>query len=373
MATNQSQYVNLGQYNFTTGPDVTGRNLGNMTSTFDTGVFKPSKFELYRLVVGVPSLPSAGQTPMVVQLSGNYGLSLTTCNVTLPAATTVGNLIVVTIATWATGTESVNPAVSAVTLGGSADNFAAVSTETGGLVSTFIWADPKCGQASKNIAITCTGGSGTSPIIEACVYEVSGTLSTTSASTATDTQASNFTSVTVASLVTSSANTTQANDIVFTSAGLYEGANESIALSLTNSTAGLFSGFEVSAGNYVYSTSGYAVLPGSGASVTCTASCTPDNGYLTQSVAAFLPAASSVAPSEIPFTVMIGAKTWDINQTTAGVGTTYDPQNTMFLNQGEQLNVLWTDLPSSVYSTYSSRFTVSAFFRYDPTLPGNTI
>jgi hypothetical protein len=369
MATSQAQYQNLGQFNFTTAPDQTGLNPGNMTSTFDTGQFKPSKLELYRLVVGVPSLPSSGNTPMVVQLAGDDINSLTTCTVTLPKATTKGNLVVVAVATWA---NTANPTVSGVTLGGSADNFASVVSETGGNdnMNTYIWADPDCGQSSATIVVTCTGGSGTGPIIQVLVWEVSGTLSTSSVSAATDVSASGYTSSSAASLVTTSAtSTTQANDIVFGVAGLYEGGSDTLSLTLPNPE--YYTAYQVSSGNYVYTNYGYTVLPAAGASVTCTASCTPDNGYFSQCLAAFLPAASSGGSSEIPFKVMIGNKTWDINQTVAGVGYTYDPQNAMYLNQGEQLAILWTDLPASVYSAYSQSFTVTGSFRYDPSLPNN--
>ena len=366
----QSQYQNLGQFNFTTAPDQTGLNPGNMTSTFDTGQFKPSKFELYRLVLGVPGLPSSGQTPMVVQAVEGRAASLTALTLTFPETTTKGNLILVGVVTWA---DTTNPLVSAVTIGGAADNFAAVSGTASGNTapianSTVLWADPASADTGTAIAITASGGSGTNPNLIGFAWEVSGatTLDVSGKSL-------NGSSI-VPSLTTSVSPTTAANDIVFAVAGTETAPSQNAGYNgaLTEQTPQ--GGFTVGGpGNSIYGNAGYVPVPLSGGSASQTIAITSgDSGYFTQSIAAFLATTASPTPSEIPFTVKIGNKTWDINQTTAGVGFTYDPQNAMYLNQGEQLSILWTDLPSNIYNAYSQNFTVVGSFRYDPSLPNNS-
>jgi hypothetical protein len=382
MATNQSQYKNLGQFNFTTAPDQSGLNAGNMTSTFDTGTFKPAVFELYRLVIGVASIPSAGQTPMVVQVAEGWAGSLTTLDLTFPATTTKGNLIVVGVAGWG---DTDNPAVSGVTIGGSADNFAVVPSTSSIAISdnamnTVLWADPDSATAGTAIVVTATSGSGTHPNLIGFAWEVAGTTATATVATATDVTGTSRTVTTaVTSLVTSPPVTTAANDIVFAIAGTTGRPSQTITYggAITEQTPQ--GGFTIENLNglteQVYGNAGYVLVPSSGGSTSQTVSFTGSgsNGWFSQSVAAFFAATASPAPTEIPFTVMIGNKTWDIQQTTAGVGFTYDPQNAMYLNQGEQLNVLWTNLSSDIYGAYANNFTVTASFRYDPTLPGNTI
>lgn len=374
--TGHAGYVDLGQYNFTTAADQTGMNPGNITSTFDTGVMKPAKFEMYRLAIGVPSIPSAGQTPMIVQATSGRAASLTTLALTFPATTTKGNLILVGVTGWG---DSVNPVVSAVTIGGSADNFAAVagtSSSASAAASTVFWADPASATAGTAIAITASTGSGTHPNLIGFAWEVSG-ATTLDVSAVSSNISGTFGAP---SLATSLPITTAANDIAFAISGAdIEDFVSPPAPSYNGEITEYPSSqgpFTVTSGGYtnssIFSNAGYGLIPGIQGPSDFVISVSGADAFFTQSVAAFFASTAVPVPAEIPFTVKVGAKTWDINQTVAGVGFTYDPQNTLLLNQGYQMSVLWNNLPSSIYSAYASNFSVSAWFRYDPSLPGNT-
>ena len=43
-------YIDLGQYTAKTGKDLTGQNLGNLTSVFDLHAISVPYFECYRLL-----------------------------------------------------------------------------------------------------------------------------------------------------------------------------------------------------------------------------------------------------------------------------------------------------------------------------------
>lgn len=96
-----------------------------------------------------------------------------TLTITLDAATTAGNALVVMIAT--SGTTSNPTSVSAVTLGGSADNFAQVSTYGSASDAAIgaCWLDLNCAGGQTSVAITVAGGTGTLATL-ASVYEWSG-------------------------------------------------------------------------------------------------------------------------------------------------------------------------------------------------------
>lgn len=373
-----SSYQYLGQYDFTTASDPTGFNPGNISSTFDTGILKPAKFELYRMVIGVPSIPSSGQTPMVVQTAEGSAGSLTTLNLTFGKTTTKGNLIVVGVAGWG---DSFNPVVSAVTIGGAADNFAVVpntsNTTSDDAMTTSFWADPDSGTTGTAIAITATGGSGNHPTLIGFAWEVSGTSPVSSVASATDVSAaSQQYSPAVPSLTTGVSPATAAGDLAFAIAGTVTAPSQSISYNGALTEQSPQGGFTVeninNQSSAVYGNGGYVSIPLAGGSASQTVYCVSgDNARFSQSVAAFFAATATPAPAEIPFTIKVDSKTWDIQQTTAGVGYTYDLQQPMFLNQGQQLSVLWTDLPSGIYAAYAGQFTVTAWFRYDPTLPGN--
>ena len=100
--------------------------------------------------------------------------SLTTATVTLANPTGAGNSLVVAVTAGALTTP---PSVSGITLGGSADNFTAVETNTAGsVVRGAVWYDPGCAAGQTSVVVTCTGGVGSSPAIYVAVYEVSGVL-----------------------------------------------------------------------------------------------------------------------------------------------------------------------------------------------------
>jgi hypothetical protein len=374
----QSPYQNLGQFSFTTGPDMTGQNPGNITSTFDTGTFKPARFEMYRLVIGASSIPSAGQTPAIVQVTEGRAASLTTLDLTFPKTTTKGNLIVVGVAGWG---DNDNPSVSAVTIGGSADNFAVVpntsNTTSDDAMATSLWADPDSADTGTVIAITATGGSGSHPNLIGFAWEVAGTVANSAVASATDVSAASQITSTNGYLTTSPSPTTASDDIVFAVAGSTSAPSQSFGYEGALTEQPAQGGFTVEniggESSAVYGNGGYVLVPSAGGSAAQTIFCTSsDYAYFSQSVAAFFAGTTAGTPAEIPFTVKVGSNTWDVQQTTAGVGYTYDPQNPMFLNQGEQLSVLWTNLPSDIYAAYANNFTVTAWFRYDPTLPGNS-
>ncbi len=115
----------------------------------------------------------------VVQTAQNYVISsqaTTTVTVTLGKATQAGNcLLVITGTTYST----TNPAVSGVTLGGSAGNFGSLYSEglSGGDSIVSFWADPDCAGGQTSVAVTVSGGSG-SGLVAVSVLEVSGLAST---------------------------------------------------------------------------------------------------------------------------------------------------------------------------------------------------
>lgn len=99
--------------------------------------------------------------------------ALGTLTITLDAPTTAGNGLVVILA--ASGTTSNPTSVTAVTLGGVADNFSQISTFGGSSDAAIgaVWLDLNCAGGQTSVAITTTGGSGTLAVM-ATVYEWSG-------------------------------------------------------------------------------------------------------------------------------------------------------------------------------------------------------
>jgi hypothetical protein len=103
------------------------------------------------------------------------GTSLTTLAVTI-AATGTGNALVVCSAAAATG--ATNPAVTGITLGGSATGWASVESVTStSWNSSEIWWCPTPASGQTAIVITYAGGAG-SALTCAYVYEVSGLTGT---------------------------------------------------------------------------------------------------------------------------------------------------------------------------------------------------
>src|SRR5690348_9538589 len=97
--------------------------------------------------------------PSLVQSVSNSGNAGTSLSLTLGSATTAGNCLIVCIAGDAAAT---NPAVTGITLGGAAGNFAQVLTAgstSADAITTSIWADPNCagGQTSVTVTFTVSG------------------------------------------------------------------------------------------------------------------------------------------------------------------------------------------------------------------------
>lgn len=116
--------------------------------------------------------------PTLVQsISGTAG-SGTTLSLTLNNPTTHGNCLVVASAS----TDNSNqPLVSGVTIGGSADNFAAANSIRNNATSTVAaagWYDPNCAGGSTAVVVSYTGDAGIGPEVMAWVMEWSGIKTT---------------------------------------------------------------------------------------------------------------------------------------------------------------------------------------------------
>jgi len=103
------------------------------------------------------------QTPALVQSQQGSAAS-TTLTLNLPHSTVAGNTLIVAAVT--VGTSS-NPSISAVTIGGVADNFASVQSNGAGGDECIIqtWADVNCVGGQTAVVLTATGGVGTQGIL----------------------------------------------------------------------------------------------------------------------------------------------------------------------------------------------------------------
>jgi hypothetical protein len=104
--------------------------------------------------------------------SGSTTVS-STVTVTLSTPTTAGNCL---IACVANGNGAPLAFVSSATLGGAADNWAALKTSgdvNNGAEVLSVWADPNCAGGQTSVVINCTGGGATTL---AWVFEFSGVL-----------------------------------------------------------------------------------------------------------------------------------------------------------------------------------------------------
>ena len=371
-----STYSDLGRYAFTTAPDTSGQNTGNMTSVLDTSVIKVAKFELYRLQLSVSNAVALGQTPQVVQqatptLFVNSVSSIGTLN--FPNNTTLGNTVVLLTAGYAGG--NIPGTATAVVLNGLADNWGTVPlTQTGDGINaspvTTIWADPDCGVSGNQVLATVASVNGTSAM---WAYEFAGGVKSSSMLSVVDigtgAVADNVSPVN--SLSTPVGTTTIANDIAFGVAswgGTVPVSANTAALQPTGWTFTLNQGGVTS----MKAVSAYTIQPSALQPLVFST----DIGTLTEgasaSVAAFLPGTSGgFSANTASYKVLIDNQVWDTNVTNAGSGFTYDLQHPVYLNQGQQISILWTDLPSSAFSKFATFFTVGAWFRYDPTIPGN--
>jgi hypothetical protein len=115
--------------------------------------------------------------PVIVQTPAQNTSTTASCTVTLGSPTTTGNCLVVVTCT---SNSTTNASVSGITLGGAADNFGSLFVQGtgGGFAIVSFWADPSCAGGQNSVVVTTTGGSGTALTFNVTVYEVSGLLAT---------------------------------------------------------------------------------------------------------------------------------------------------------------------------------------------------
>lgn len=356
------QYRNLGQYQLTTAADLTGLNVGNLTSYIDTSSIKMAKFELYRLVINVSNVPNISNVPKVVQVTRNQGTG-TTLTLTFGKPTTVGNAIIVV----SNNTGNAVGFLSSVTIAGVADNFGVVAaskvTDSSNQNNLETWIDPESSVSNASIVLTYSSSIGNA----AYAYEVSGIIQTAVVANTVDTAQTG--SATATSVSTASGTTSGTDDLIV---GAAEAAASTLTMSLGAgaSPSGWTQEPEQQVSGSFTMVSGYVVAPASGTAAKYSSS------YVSSEVAianfvAFISGTQTSLPAQIPFQIYLDSQLWDNNQTVAGVGFSYDPNTAMLINQGQQLRVLWTNLPTTVFSAYASSISVTAFFRYDPTIPAN--
>lgn len=117
--------------------------------------------------------------PSLIQSKSGTITSGTSLTITLTSPTTAGNCLLVAVGATRSTT---NPAVTGITLGGSAGNFAiAKGQNTAGDADAEIWVDPNCAGSQTSVVITFSAGSGTGQGNAAWVMEWSGLV--TSAAT----------------------------------------------------------------------------------------------------------------------------------------------------------------------------------------------
>lgn len=143
--------------------------------------------------------------PSLVQSQSFTASSGTSATVTL-SATGTGNCLVVY---FGAHQSTVNPHIAGITLGGSADNWAAAATQTAtSAPSCSIWVDWNAASGQTSVVISWAGGVGTSLGVAGWVEEWSGLLATASPVDKTDSQAPGsstaFTSGTTSTLTSAS-------------------------------------------------------------------------------------------------------------------------------------------------------------------------
>jgi hypothetical protein len=360
-------YSDLGKYTFTTAADYTGLNAGNLTSILALTSLRIPYFEMYRLLINTSTVPPVASLPAIVQQTPLIvGTSLTSLALTFPAATTVGNTVAAAVGAYASG---VNPAVTAVTLGGSADHWGAAASQTNTSVGyATLWADPKTAEASTTVAATLAGGSGTVKTA-GIAWEMSGMLSTSSAAACIDpgTGKSAFSEPDVTSLATPSTSTSAADDMLL-GFGVADTTAGTFAVSGPAAWSNVIEGPSVSSGTYIGEAAS-SVLAGPARSsgiYQLTAAGRPVQWSLV--TAALLASTAAPVPLPLPFTVAIDGVTWDKQQTAAGIGYTYTiGQSPLYLTNGQTLQILW-DLPVAQYGSYAGAFNITGWFRYDPSV-----
>lgn len=359
-------YIDLGKYTFSTGPDLTGLNTGNLTSVLNLSTVRVPNFEMYRLVIDTSRLPDSAQLPSVVQTSAvAAGSSLTTLSIVFPQTTTAGNTLVVTLGTVGS---SASPTASGMTIGGVADHFGQVvlAPDTVATVSE-IWACPNAVATGTTVVVTMGGGSGTCRTV-GVGYELANMLATSSATACADVSAhlSPASPPSVSAAVTP-VNTTTGNDLQFGTALVLTG-NPSLSIPFPpapwNSTA--FS-FIFPGPDPTIFMSNYQPVSQAGTAMSYALATNPaTTAFWSLSTATFKPTPATPASTPFAFKTCIDGITWDSQQTVAGVGYTYAiGQSPLYLNSGQNLQILW-QIPVATYAALAPYITVQAWFRYDP-------
>ncbi|HEY1673326.1 MAG TPA: hypothetical protein VGG50_11470 [Streptosporangiaceae bacterium] len=318
-------------------------------------------------------MPSAGNTPAIVQQTPVFtGSSLTALAGAFPAPVTKGNLVVAGISTL-DSTDGANPAVSAVTLGGSADNFGQAVYATVGdtAANGYIWVDPSAQEASAAIAVAMTGGSGTNLAVGQA-YEVSNMLATSSAAACYDAAACGFAVVNtgdgVKSVVTNAGATGQAGEMIFGFGMGSAGSPWSLSPPGGNSVTDSFVNKPAS-GYYCNWAAGWSQASVAGSPAAFGLAAAAGTAYWGLVSGAFFASGDAAVPEPMPFTLAIDGTTYDTEQTTPGVGYTYSlGQSPMYLNTGQNLQLFWPGLDAATYAQYAAQMNITAWFRYDPSV-----
>lgn len=359
-------YVDLGQYTFTTGQDLTGFNVGNLTSILDPAAIRIPNYELYRLLINTSAVPAPSGLPAVVQVSPfAAGASATVLDISFASPTTPGNTIIAGVGSTSVG--GTDPAVSGITLGASADNWGAVvsagNSDTG---TVTLWADPGTAEASKALVVTLHNGTTGPYAVQGLAYELSGMFTTTTAADTADTTGLVNTTSPTAAPATTNNPTTVANDLQIGFGTAIENSTFTLAGPAAWNSA-LIGPSSPAAGSFIGSAAAWNLASAKG-SPGLYAPTSGSPAFWAAVTAAFLPSATAPTAQAFPFTVATDGVTWDSETTVAGVGYTYSlGQSPLYLRTGQTLQIFW-QLPAAMYASYSQLFNITGWFRYDPSV-----
>lgn len=359
-------YVDLGRYTAKTGADLTGQNIGNLTSVLDLSAIQVPYFEMYRLLISTSTIP-AGLPNVIQSTNAQQFSSLTTLNLTFAKPATVGSTIVMWTGANATTT---SPTQSAATIGGIADHFGNIAGASAAPNQQNIscWVCPATTQASAALVATFTGGVG-APGIQGIAYELGNMLNTTSAAAAVD-QSAVVTSAASANLSTPVKVTTAANEFMCGFATEFNG-NGIPSMSTGTTTPSLMNLPQVSGtpalGAFFSSLSSFGNVSLTGTNEIYN-SISTQSGSLSAAMVSLFPAAGAGSAIALPFTVAVDGKIWDNQSTVPGVGYTYNMLQPLSLNEGNSIQIFWTSLTTAQYLSYAGQFSIQAWFRYDPSI-----
>jgi hypothetical protein len=360
-------YVDLGKYTFTTGMDITGFNVGNLTSVLDPAAIRVPNYELYRLLINTSAVPPPSGLPSVVQTSPfAVGSSATLLDINFTKNVTAGNTVVAAFATESIGGN--DPGPTGITLGGSADHWGSIiSAGNTNTASVFMWADPSAAGAAEAIAVAMSGGTIGPYWTSGVAWELEGMFATTSAAATVDTDGFVNTTAPTTAPQTTNNPTTVANDLQIGFGVGVAGSTFPIAGPGSPWTSTTTGPTQPGAGTWIGAV-GSSNLAASKGSSGLYAPTSGVAAYWAALVASFLPSATAPVPIAFPFTVAVDGVTWDSEQTAAGVGYTYSlGQSPLYLKTGQTLQIFW-NLPALTYATYSQLFNITGWFRYDPSL-----